>query len=411
MRIPLRASKSTRWVNCTGSAEKNLTDGANEKPSALAIDGTHTHSLIERCHIFGVPPETYSLQRLEDKEGDFLVDQERIDRANVMLKVIKDYTDFGYKFGVEQKISVDFGVYEGEGSVVTGTADAVGVDALGNYVIIDYKDGRTDVPVVDNMQLLIYALGYYSNFTRDTVVTLIIVQPRSPEKIKSIVLTLDDIMEKQKVVQRAVFNINHNQDITLEVGDWCKWCPSKGNCSEFAGKALEPMKTDTDNVLTDAITMTNEDPSDMSDKELVDFFKSSPLLSEFIKAAEKELFHRASVRDVEGVKLVKGRKFRKWVNNGEGVLKSLKNAHVPKASWYKSTIVSPAQMEKLEWLSTKGATKGETMRLSDSQKARILNNNLDLSDPQPILALEEDKREKISTDTSHLFEQTNGEKS
>lgn len=411
MRIPLRASKSTRWVNCTGSAEKNLVDGANEKPTDSAIDGTHTHYLIELCHNLGFAPEEYSLKRIEYKEGDFLVTQDRIDRANVMLKVIKDYSSFGYDFKVEQGVNVDFGVVEGEDSVVTGTADAVGVDGSGNYIIIDYKDGRVDVPVVDNMQLLIYALNYYSNFTRDTVVTLMIVQPRSPEKIKSIVLTLDDIIEKQKVIQRAVFNINHNQDITINAGEWCKWCPSKGNCSEFAGKALEPLKTDTVNVLTDSIDMTNENPSDMSDEELVDFFKSSPLLSEFIKAAEKELFYRASVREVKGVKLVKGRKFRKWVNEGEGVLKSLKNAHVPKASCYKSTIVSPAQMEKLEWVSTKGANKGETMRLSQSQKERILTNNLDLSDPVPILALEEDKREKISTDTSHLFEQTNGEKS
>jgi hypothetical protein len=50
----------------------------------------------------------------------------------------------------------------------------------------------------------------------------------------------------------------------------------------------------------------------MNDADLVALKKASPLIKEMLVAVDKELYARAEVRAVEGVRLVEGRNQRSW---------------------------------------------------------------------------------------------------
>jgi hypothetical protein len=51
---------------------------------------------------------------------------------------------------------------------------------------------------------------------------------------------------------------------------------------------------------------------EMSDADLVALKKAAPLIKEMLIAVDKELYARAEVRTVEGVRLVEGRNQRSW---------------------------------------------------------------------------------------------------
>jgi hypothetical protein len=60
----------------------------------------------------------------------------------------------------------------------------------------------------------------------------------------------------------------------------------------------------------------------MSDADLVALKKAAPLIKEMLIAVDKELYARAEVGTVEGVRLVEGRNQRSWkYDEGEIVKK------------------------------------------------------------------------------------------
>ena len=84
----LSPSQRYRWAVCPGSVREAAK--VPERPSsAAAIDGTHTHTLLEICIKDKAVDAGLSLGlTLKDHEGEFVVDKARIERVDFALKYI-----------------------------------------------------------------------------------------------------------------------------------------------------------------------------------------------------------------------------------------------------------------------------------------------------------------------------------
>ena len=71
----LSPSKRHRWALCPGSIREEA-KFPDERTSEAAIDGTHSHTLLEHCLSEGVEPESMVGQALSDDDGVFTVDDE-----------------------------------------------------------------------------------------------------------------------------------------------------------------------------------------------------------------------------------------------------------------------------------------------------------------------------------------------
>lgn len=153
-------SAAHRWMTCPGSwkAEQQYPD---QPSGAAAVDGTHTHTLLEYCLDNLIPDAMLMIGRtLKDHEGEFEVAADQALRVNTALLYIRDRR---MAMG-DNKIFVEHRTDPGRTvgvDTLWGTCDVIliGEDEI---EIIDYKDGRMDVDPKENPQLALYLLGVIS---------------------------------------------------------------------------------------------------------------------------------------------------------------------------------------------------------------------------------------------------------
>ena len=87
----LSPSSAYRWLACPGSVREEAK--YPEPPSGPgAIDGTHSHTLLEHCIKGNGDPLKMVGIKLKDHEGEFIVDRARADRVKVALDYIRSRT-------------------------------------------------------------------------------------------------------------------------------------------------------------------------------------------------------------------------------------------------------------------------------------------------------------------------------
>ena len=143
----LAASQSHRWIACPGSIHmiEQFQDIYPEEDSEYAAEGTFAHELLS---------EQLEEQYLGGKEARML------QKDQWALEVVHDYVLEQMEFKPSAKIYVDKYVkpYDHRDDM-GGTADVI-IRSNREVEVIDYKHGRgVYVPVKDNTQLIIYALG------------------------------------------------------------------------------------------------------------------------------------------------------------------------------------------------------------------------------------------------------------
>mgnify|MGYP000293476981 CR=1 FL=1 len=81
----LSPSKRHRWALCPGSIREEA-KFPEEGGGPAAIDGTHSHTLLEHCIDNGlVDPISMVGQKMIDHEGEFVVDTDRATRVKVAI--------------------------------------------------------------------------------------------------------------------------------------------------------------------------------------------------------------------------------------------------------------------------------------------------------------------------------------
>jgi hypothetical protein len=225
-----------------------------------------------------------------------------------------------------------------------------------------------------------------------------ILQPKISHEVLSTVVSMQDIHNFEHRVVEALNKIPNGAN-DFNAGNHCKYCPFKGSCKRYADNALTGINTTRETVLADSIRVTNDETPEMSDADLVALKKAAPLIKEMLIAVDKELYARAEVGTVEGVRLVEGRNQRSWKFDDEEILKKFDGVKIPKKFQHTMKVLSPAQFSKITWVDR----KEKTQTLSTAQVERFFKNNLHEQKGRPLLALSDDTRQEVNTDKRGLF--------
>lgn len=396
-------SSAHRWTRCPGSVREEMKypPSTNE----AAIDGTHTHTLLERCLGSDMLPEAYVGKTLTDHEGDFTVDEDRAERVQVAI----DYIEKRRPRRIFSEQAVNPAPFVGNANCY-GTADVILVD--NQWVeLIDYKDGMMPVDVEDNEQLELYALGVLSTIDYpDTVTTvhMTVVQPKLTAKkldpVRSTSLNLGDLLSRAPRYQKAVIAAEQ-PDAPLVPGDTqCRWCRAKSNCKAATEAALTSAGIEFQN-LELAQQSADRDPNTMTDAELVELMEAIPLLRQMIVAVETEAQKRLEAgRQIEGLKLVRGRGQRSWALPEPEIEQKLRRMGIPKDAVYTRKIISPAQVEKLKWEKKKrGSDETVKKQLTERQLKMLKQEYVSHTQGKLQVALASDDRPAVTVDASSHF--------
>lgn len=235
------ASSCHRFWECEGSialSDKAKREGKVKKTSRFAMEGTAAHLLAELCLKGDDIADEYVGAGIEVEDEVFIVNQDMADAVQVYLEIIRAlrFTHKNSKFGFEEK----FCLYDVDEEAY-GTNDAyLYVPEEKLLIVIDYKHGKgVVVDVVDNKQLLYYAIGALQengyNHLKEEVKTirLMIVQPRAKHKdggVRSVDYSVEYLLNFKSELTHKILETK-KPILDLKAGSWCKFCGAILICS------------------------------------------------------------------------------------------------------------------------------------------------------------------------------------
>lgn len=382
---------------------------------AAATDGTHSHTLLERCIKEGTDPLGYVGHTLTDHAGTFTVDAERAARVDVAVQYIKSRVGYHPPIA-EQRVFPDGLVLRDD---LSGTVDCQ-IPDKSVYEIIDYKDGMAPVAAKDNPQLELYAIGVLAGLATENypkVFRQTIIQPklavRGMPVISSHDISTKELLARVEVVKYEA-SLTDLPDAPLVPGEsQCKYCKAKGSCAALAGKVMGEVSLMFSPVTPAAVTpevipagvldpaqqAAAQDPTTMSEQQLRQILEAAPLVRQLLEGVEVEVLRRLQAGQAfPGFKLVQGRGSRKWALPDDEIAKKLTQMGAPKAAVYKTTLVTPAQAEDLTW-----DKKGEHQKFSEIQVKRMQTEYVVKSAGKLTVAPESDPRPAVVVDASSMF--------
>lgn len=402
----LSPSKRARWMLCPGSVREEA-KYPDDRSGTAAIDGTHTHTLLEWC-LSGPDirdPRDQMGQVMHDDDGEFLVDGQRAMRVQFALDYI-----------MSRKIAINCSAVIAERRVDpavlydrTDLAGTVDVQLVGENLleIIDYKDGMSQVPAQDNPQLEQYLVGVLAPWLAANEplpyqqFRLTIIQPKLRDKGLPGIDYWD--IDHKKVSEIALSiqmqaKATDDPNAPLVPGDkQCQYCRHKGACAALNTQSMTTLGFDPMDVAKQA---ADKNPQTMSDQQIVEIMEAAPLLRQMIEAVEKEAQRRLEAgQAIGGLKLVRGRGSRAWAYPDVEMVEKLKKFGIPKEAIYITTLVSPAQVEKLVWKKKDGSVK----QLSVVQLATMTKEYVTKSDGKLQIALESDSRPAVISSVAGMF--------
>jgi len=404
----LSPSARVRWQNCPGSV-RAVAAYPDRKSGPAAVDGTHTHTLLEQCIIHAEQgtvddPQKFLGMVLTDHEGSFAVDQSRIERVRVATDYIKSKLGANTQVYAERKVNPAalFGRDD-----LGGTVDVTIVNGE-HREIIDYKDGMQYVDVIDNLQLEQYVYGDYADVMLKgqnvESYTTTIVQPKlaltGGNAISSVTHTTGYFIGRIHILGNAAAATDEPDAPFVPGEKQCQYCAHRGACHPAATDALakagidfKDMSVVKDAVATDSHTMTNE--------QLVELMVAAPLLRKMLEAVEEEALNRMkSGTPIPGLKVVRGNGRNSWVKDDEATAAALKKMGVPKGAIFETEIVSAPQALKLKWVKADGTAK----QLSPRQLKLLTTEFIAKSEGKETVVPESDSRNALTyTNVATMF--------
>ncbi len=380
----LSPSSRYRWQACPGSVKACASYPEGSGSSAAAVEGTHTHTLLEYCLKNSQEPEHYLGTVLADHEGQFSPTRDQCTRVAVALTYIRERMAVINASWVVTEERVDPQLVLGRNDM-GGTVD---VQLHGPEVLelIDYKDGMNEVEAKDNPQLEQYFFGVVGQMLKMNklpsfkVVRLTIIQPRIALKGGNPVsfhdYLLDDLLLRSKQIIAEAEATDDPNAPRIPGEKQCRYCVHKVNCSEFTSWNL-----DKAGVKFGAIHKVEEQSAPkMSNEKLRELIESGPLLRKLLEEAEEEAIRRISAgQPVPGLKVVTGPGRRSWAFDDEQMAAKLKRFGLPKGVLWKTTLISPAQIEKAKWEKRDGTTVQLTpkqLKLVETELVKKSNGKL-----------------------------------
>lgn len=407
----LSPSSRHRWGACPGSVRE---EAKYPEPASgpAAIDGTHSHTLLEKCLKMEQDAAHFIGLQLEDHEGTFVVDEDRAQRVQVALDYIDKRTDDIAAVVVSER-RVDPRRLVGREDLA-GTLD-LRITFLDSHdiEIIDYKDGIGVVEAENNPQLEQYALGVLAELEGILVVhkvTMTIIQPRNAVRglpvIASHTVDASYILNNVRATIIEQARATDHPNAPLIPGDkQCRWCRAKGSCTALAQSTMKEVGVMFTPIVSPALDVAqqsaNKDPATMSGEQLQQILEAAPLLRQMLEAVEAEAQRRLeSGQPVPGFKLVNGRGSRVWSLPEDDIADKLIKMGVPKGAVYETKLVSPAKAEKLTW----EKRDGTKVSLSPRQLRTLEQEYVTKMVGKPTLAPASDSRPAITTNAAPMFD-------
>lgn len=403
----LSPSAAHRWMKCPAAPRAEAAYPESVSGPA-AIDGTHSHTLLEMCINMRMRnADAFVGDTLTDDDGSFKVDQDRADRVNYALNYIWGRFDELTTEHVlpeiiaEQKVNP--GTYMGRDDC-KGTCD-VQIKTPDYLEIIDYKDGMVPVSAEENPQLILYAVGAimedkrYENLIFRVQMTII--QPKlalkGMEPISTWIVDSQTLGEKADDLKLAA-QATDDPDAPFVPGDHCKYCRHTA-CAARANVAMEKSGISFANLVSN--DLPTAEPVSLTDEQIKNIIEAAPMIKQMIETAEAEALRRFEEgKQIDGLKLVHGRGTRSWAYPDDEMEAKLKKMGVPKAAVYVTKLVSPAQATKLKWENR----KGETKTLSERQIKTLEQDYIKKSEGKLTVVTESDHRKGITLKTESLFQ-------
>ena len=415
----LSPSKAYRWLACPGSVREEARY-PDEPSGPSAIDGTHTHTLLEHCIKNAGDPSRMVGVKMKDHEGEFVVDRDRAERVQVALTYVNRQRGMFGTVIPEQRVHLQHLVGRSD---MDGTCD-IQIKTPEVLEIIDYKDGMNDVEARDNPQLELYALGALASYGLPVngeypfqFVRMTIIQPKIAMKGKPAItsheLTVPELMGKiGKFVAGSA--ATDRPDAPLVAGAHCKYCKHK-SCATRAGNVMKEIGMAFPNVAEGqavaAINPVTElsqqaadlDPNTMTPEKIAQIMLAAPLVRQMIEAVEDEALRRLKAGGtIPGLKVVHGRGSRSWALPEDEMADKLIKMGIPKGSVYETKLVTPAKVEKLKWEATKAGEK-IVKQLSERQLKTLDTEYVAKVAGKLTVVPESDSRPAVVLDASPLF--------
>jgi hypothetical protein len=380
-----------------------------DERSGAAVDGTHSHTLLEHCVKAGAAdPSPMVGIKMKDDDGEFIVNADRVARVKVAIDYIKQR--HAESLGIaqliaEERVNPQWLLTRDD---LHGSVDVQIHDSLhGVLEIIDYKDGMNDAWDSAILQMEQYAVGALAGFKIAKpnpypykTVRMTVIQPklalRGGQAIRSVDYPVEKVVDEVArtiVIEAAATD---RPDAPLVPGEkQCKYCRAKGGCAALSTKALEVV--DVTDITTSA---AEKDPTKMTDDQIVQIMEAAPLLRQMLEGVEKEAQTRLERGvDIPGLKMVNGKGHRAWKLSEDEMAERLRKMGIPKESVYKTTLVSPAQAEKLRWKKRDGTD----VQLTERQLKTLETEYVVKTMGKPVVALAADSRTAITTNAAPLF--------
>ena len=401
----LSPSKAPRWRRCPGSVREEAKYPEDRSGNA-AVDGTHTHTLLEKCLKELASPLAFVGQTLKDDDGEFVVDKDRAERAT-----------FAVNFILQRRIEIDLASQViSEKRVdpapligVAGLDGTIDVRIIGKDTIEvwDYKDGMNAVEA-DSYQLEQYGFGAIAEIPTTQreqykTITLGVIQPKLRTKgqsgIAMATIPMGEFMSRaQKLVDDA--NATMSPDAPLVPGDeQCKYCRAKGGCSALTNAALEASGIAFAN-LDVATQAANQNPNELSDDKIREILEAAPLIRQMLEGVEAEALRRFELgQSIAGLKLVRGRGSRAWAFPEEEMAEKLKRMGLPKDVIWETKLISPTKAEKATWTKRDGSQK----QLTDKQQALLSSEYIKKSNGKLTVVSSSDDRPAVELNAAQMF--------
>lgn len=402
----LSPSKRHRWGLCPGSIREEA-KYPDDRSGPAAIDGTHTHTMLEFCLSGPWEPEELVDQIMQDDDGSFVVDIERAQRVRIAVDYVKQRVaeQPGCKVIAEQRVNPNRLIARDD---MSGTVDIQihGTDVL---EIVDYKDGMGAVQAEGNAQLELYAVGALADVGEPYPwkrVRMTIIQPKMALRGQPAITSHEvDISEILAIVDRLVIEgaAVDAPDAPLVPGEsQCKFCKAKGSCAALASNVMKEIGIMFQPVmpLDVAQQSADKDPSTMDDGQILSIMEAAPLMRQLLEGVEKEALRRLqSGQAITGLKLVNGRGSRAWALQDDEIAEKLVKMGIPKGSVYETKLVSPAKAEKLTW----EKRDGTKVQLTERQLKRMEQEYVVKMAGKLAVATESDSRPAVVMNAAPLF--------
>lgn len=413
----LSPSKRHRWALCPGSVREEA-KYPEERTGPAAIDGTHTHTLLEAC-IKDNLIDAYEKVglTLKDHDGEFTVTVDRAARVRIALEYIKERVAlFNGLAEVIAERRVDPKWFTGRDDL-SGTVD-VQILANGVLEIIDYKDGMGIVEAEGNLQLEQYAMGKLAEYQLPynapdkypfQTVRMTIVQPKLVLKgmpaVSSWEVPVKYLLDRLSVLIDEAHRTDDPEAPLVPGESQCKFCRAKGSCAALAGNVMKEI-----GIMFQPVTQTSpldvaqqsadKDPATMSDDQIRQIMEAAPLMRQLLEGVEKEAQRRLeSGVAIPGLKLVNGRGSRAWALSEDEMAEKLVKMGIPKTAIYVTKLVSPAQAEKLTW----EKRDGTKVQLTDRQLKRMEQEYVVKMAGKLTVVPESDSRPAVITNAAPMF--------